>query len=327
MKAQLLGMLAESPIHSGSGQSTSFVDLPVSREAATDHPSIPGSSLKGALLDLARRRWQCRPDASVAADTGASESATDNAPSGATPELLGDKNAAGSASRPRAQRVFGTAGHAGDLVVTDARLLLLPVRSLTSVYAWVTCPYIIERLVRDRARARLPAISNLDMAPLDNIKRGEALFADDGELFLEERQFTHRGRLPAGLLDLVEPLVAHETTRARLSAQIAVLSDHDFAWFARYGLAVSARNQLDPEKKTSENLWYEESLPPDSVLYTLLCARGGDSLDLVSELFEEIPYLQVGGNETVGQGWFAIAQVRPGRADANAAGEPAGGAR
>ena len=54
MKTEILGLLAETSIHSGSGQDAGFVDLPVAREAATDYPVIVGSSFKGALLDRAR---------------------------------------------------------------------------------------------------------------------------------------------------------------------------------------------------------------------------------------------------------------------------------
>lgn len=313
MRAQLLGLLAESLIHAGSGQSASFVDLPVSREAATGHPTIPGSSLKGALLDLARRRW--RPKAPP-----------EGAPASDPADASGDQKKKEQKPRTRAEVVFGTAGHAGDLVVADARLVLLPVRSLTSVYAWVTCPYIIERLVRDHARAGLPVPRALDRVALNEVERGKALFNDGDYQFLEERQFAHQGALPAGLVELVAPLVAHEATRARLGAQMAVLHDHDFAWFARYGLAVAARNHLHEVKKTSENLWYEESLPPDSVLYALLCARGGDSLVQVSGLFEETPYLQVGGNETVGQGWFAVSFAGSSAGGGETANDAAGGA-
>ena len=47
MKTLLYGLLAETSIHPGAGQSSGFVDLPVAREAATDYPVIVGSSLKG----------------------------------------------------------------------------------------------------------------------------------------------------------------------------------------------------------------------------------------------------------------------------------------
>lgn len=49
MSNVILGLLAETFIHSGIGHTEGAIDLPVAREAATDYPYIPGSSLKGAL--------------------------------------------------------------------------------------------------------------------------------------------------------------------------------------------------------------------------------------------------------------------------------------
>ena len=79
-------------------------------------------------------------------------------------------------------------------------------------------------------------------------------------------------------------------------------------WFARYGLAINARNQLDDEKKTSKNLWYEETIPPDSLFYCLLAERGSNALESMKPLFKDRPYLQAGGNETVGYG-FCLTKV------------------
>lgn len=84
-----------------------------------------------------------------------------------------------------------------------------------------------------------------------------------------------------------------------------ILNDDDFTWFARFGLAVQARNVLD-DKKKSENLWYEETLPPDSLFYALIAGRNKDAVTAIESLMTAKPYLQAGGNETVGQGWFAV---------------------
>lgn len=102
------------------------------------------------------------------------------------------------------------------------------------------------------------------------------------------------------------------SVRDFLNERLVVLSDNDFAWFARYGLCVNARNQLDIGKKTSKNLWYEETLPPDSLFYCVLSNRipGCDVLTNVEAKLAEVGYLQVGGNQTVGQGVFAMTAVR-----------------
>ncbi|MEO8495728.1 MAG: type III-B CRISPR module RAMP protein Cmr4, partial [Planctomycetota bacterium] len=152
-------------------------------------------------------------------------------------------------------------------------VILLPVRSLKTQYKWVTCPHLIERLSRDRARDNcLTATPPACATVVDQ----QYLGADDGELFLEERQFsraTPQGDLPEGLIELVRGLIPdqphYQSTRDRIASQLVVISDNDFVWFARYGLAVNARNQLDDVKK-SKNLWYEETIPPDALFYCLL---------------------------------------------------------
>ena len=266
MKAAMLGFLAETPVHPGTGRGMGVVDLPVAREAATDYPVIVGSSLKGALRN---------------------------------------KNNVGVKTK-ESERLFGKADQAGDLIVSDGRLLLLPVRSLTSTYCWATCPHLLERYRRDLKRAGLT--SKLMLPNIESIldKKSVLAVADGEHLFLEERRFAINGQPPDELVDALKPLMLHEETAQRLHKQLVVLHDDAFAWFARYGLAIQARNVLD-EKKKSENLWYEETLPPDTLMYALVASRNGTPTnDLKSIFSDDDPYLQVGGNETVGHGWFAV---------------------
>ena len=262
MKTAMLGFLAETSVHPGTGRGVGVVDLPVAREASTDYPVIVGSSLKGALRDKA--------------------------------ESMGLDDAGAR---------FGKPDHAGDLVISDGRLLLLPVRSLTSSFRWATCPHLIERYRRDRSRAGLPS-----QFKVPDVEHGSVLTLAGGNLFLEERQFTVAGNPAKDLVNSIEHLLLHEETRRRLASKIVVLHDDDFIWFARYGLAIQARNVLSKDgTKKSENLWYEETLPPDTVMYALIAARGDVALDDLNSLFPESdPYVQVGGNETVGHGWFGV---------------------
>ena len=285
MKTAMLGLLAESPVHPGTGRGKGVVDLPVAREAATDYPVLVGSSLKGALRDKFE--------------------------AGRKTQGAGESDIRESAAGP-----FGKPDAAGGLMISDARLLLLPVRSLTESYRWATCPHLIERFRRDLARAGV-----VSRPEIPTVERGEALgsvsagraggYRTDREwMFLEERQFRVADAPQDSLVDAIKNLILHEGTRARVASRLAVIHDHDFSWFARYGLAVQARNVLADGTKRSVNLWYEETLPPDTVMYALIAARDDDSLGTLQELFPATdPYLQAGGNETVGQGWFAVTVV------------------
>lgn len=264
MRHALLGLLAETSVHPGTGRGMGVVDLPVAREAATDYPVLVGSSLKGALKDKAIH------DESFGA---------------------------------QAEQRFGGPNQAGDLLISDGRLLLLPVRSLTKSYFWATCPHILERLRRDQLRAGLG--TNLKVP--DEIKPGQVLSIGNGKLTLEERQFEIYDSPSDDIAEAVEQLILHEDTQKRLRERIAVLHDDDFAWFARYGLSVQARNVLEKGTKKSQNLWYEEALPPDTVMYAIIAGRNAQAVQSLRALFPpDDPYLQAGGNETVGQGWFAV---------------------
>lgn len=277
MSALVLGLLAETPIHPGSGQDDGTVDLPVQREKTTSYPVIPGSSVKGALRDYVRQQ-------------------------------SGDVDA-----------WFGKQDNAGQILVSDGRLLLLPVRSLTGAYRWLTCPHLVERLRRDLQRAGLPhhGPSSPDLRPAKDAPPVLTRGAPGEKLFLEERSFEVTGSVSPELVMAIGILIADDGARARLAGQIAVVGDDDFAWFARYALNVQARNNLDPDRKTSKNLWYEETLPPDSLFYSMLVPRvnkpgsgANAAVDGLYEMVKKRPYLQMGGNETVGQGWFLAKPLR-----------------
>lgn len=278
MKCVMLGLLAETNLHFGAGTQEGAIDLPVARESATGHPVLVGSSLKGSLRDAAEQRWNGR---------------------------------AGGARENDIVRIFGVPDGAGGVIVGDARLLLLPVRSLSSAYKWITCPLVLERLRRDADRC---GFDNFNV-PAVEVAPGNCLGEGENELFLEEREFSFQERLPNGLIDAIGKLIGHDDVRKRLATQLIVLHDDDFDWFARYGLQVIARNALT-EKKTSSNVWYEETLPPDTLLYAVLADRelGGGKLGEAMKLFtgseDARPYLQAGGNETVGQGWMHVKEVQ-----------------
>jgi len=282
MKSLMIGMLAETAIHPGSGRSSGFVDLPVARESTTQYPVIFGSSLKGALKDRAREIW---PDSIT--------------------EIGGKKE---RKLKPEMARLFGRQEGAGDLVVSDAKLLLLPVRSLTGQYKWATCTYLLERIRRDAQRIRYDTMKN-GLKVSGKPDKGKVLANKNENLFLEEREFQVSGNIEDSLINEIKKLINHDEAAKRLSEQLIILNDDDFHWFASYGLQISARNVLDVDTKESKGLWYEETLPTDSLFYTILFLRKDEAAKDVKSLLDNLKYLQVGGNETVGQGWFAMKTV------------------
>lgn len=266
--ARIIGLLAETSLHPGAGQAAGTVDLPVAREGATGLPHVPDSGLKGAL-----RQW--------AEDQGEAKF-----------------------SKADIGKLFGSAedgGGAGLLLISTARLLCLPVRRLDGPYAWVTTPYLLERLRRDGLRTGTEfSVPELEVT-------GEMLVLADGtetRVFLEEYVFCPQPGFDVSAM--ANALIRNPEVAERIARQAAGMSDSEFAWFAANALPVDARNALD-DAKMSKALWYEETLPPDTLLYAVIGWRKQDSL--IARFFEELTasgYLRVGGNETVGQGWLSV---------------------
>lgn len=276
MRSAMIGLVAETSLHPGTEGTGGVIDLPVARERDKGYPVIPGSSMKGAIRYKAEQ-----------------ESGED---------------------KSKVAEIFGEPNQAGGIAVTDARLLLLPMRSLTGHYRWVTCPYLLERFQRD-----LKLINHANLFTLNGqtkLTKGEALALEGGSLYLEEFSFklVAKPEIIDAIVQTLKPLIYHESLRERLSTQMVIISDDDFSYFSQYGLQVNARNVLDDKTKTSKNLWYEELIPSDALFYSLLVARKGqeEHINHVKQLFDNTPYLQVGGNETVGQGWCVVSYLEGG---------------
>lgn len=285
MKFQLLGLYAETSIHAGVGTSTGVIDLPIMREAHTGWPCIFGSAVKGALRAKAEQTRLEALDDVFGPDT---------------------KNAS---------------DHAGALAVGDARLLLLPVRSLTSHFKWVTCPALIRRAVADARRMgrAVPDFALPEIAENAALQTGASAM-----LYLEEFQFQAQQTELQALIAWLAGFVPTESGFAeRLTQQLVVVHDDMFAHLAQYATPVNPHIAIDNSNKTVKSgaLWYEESLPPETVMYITLAAsasrkRSGEIhaeqiLEATLQLFpQDAPYLQLGGNETVGMGWCRISPTQ-----------------
>ncbi|KAF0194310.1 MAG: hypothetical protein FD169_1877 [Bacillota bacterium] len=266
MSGTIIGLLAETNLHPGSGQTAGAIDLPVSRESTTQYPFVAGSSMKGAMRAYFQQ-WRAE----------------------------------------RVDEFFGK-DEAGALIISDARVLLLPVRSLTGHYRWVTCPYLLERFQRDFALCSSKKASFEVPKP----QEGEVIVCEGKDslpkLFVEEFAYTVKTEKLEGVIAAIAPLLHHESMRHRLVEALTIIADTDFKYFAQYGLCIRARNVLDDTTKTSKNLWYEESIPSDTLLYSL-CLPRFPLHKQVQEFLETVtkhPYIQIGGNETVGQGWCVM---------------------
>lgn len=287
MNAKLTFIHALSPLHAGTGQGVGVIDLPIAREKATGIPFLPGSSLKGPLRDLC-------------------SDSTD-------------------AEKQRKKAVFGpetsaASDHAGMAQFSDLRLLLLPVRSLKGTFAWVTSPYLLQRLVRDaksiEANAVCPSIAiSVTGKQCAVVKEASVLKYEGNKVILEDLDLEADEALDAGKWAEWIGERAFGTDKdlpEMLKARLCIVADDVMNFLLGTATEITARIRLDDEKKTvvQGQLWYEEALPAETILSGLLVATAVKATNqekkVVKEVIDEILAahnpVQLGGKATVGRG-------------------------
>jgi CRISPR-associated protein Cmr4 len=289
---------ALSPLHVGTGRSVGIIDLPLMRMRATGIPFVPGSSLKGVLREVHR------PEEGASAKARARHGAIFG-PSRDKPGPAGDE--------PRE--------HAGALVVGDARLLALPVRSFFGTFALATSPMLLTLAGRDLrhpggtdAVPALPAAMSGRAARVSSLTRCANVYTHGGtsKVYLEDLDLEARedSAVEAWAQALARRLPEEE--RELLTRRLVVVDDETMSFLWETATQVDTRVRIDQETGTVDpkHLWSEESLPAETLLLGVMAATRSLNPDApmsASEVLEETlgsegTVLQLGGKATVGRG-------------------------
>jgi len=287
---------ALSPLHAGTGQALDIIDLPIARMRSNKLPFVPGSSVKGVLRDA-----RCHAAKSA---SGAS---------------LDDVLAVFGPESDKADE------YAAALVVSDARLLALPVRSFRGVFAWVTSPLLLGLARRDLlTMGNCPAGKLPGEPPVP--QAGHALCASlaqsvnslNQQVYLEDLDFNVAQDPAAGAwAGFLAPHVL-SAPAGTFASRFLIVPDESMSFLWETATQVDTRVRLDDEKRTVVKgaLWTEESLPPETLLLGLLFGqesrRKGHKLNANQVLNIALPaaeVLQFGGKATVGRGLCRMVPV------------------
>ncbi|MEO5367094.1 MAG: type III-B CRISPR module RAMP protein Cmr4 [Magnetococcus sp. WYHC-3] len=279
----LLGLYTLTPTHYGTGQVTGAVDLPIARNVVTRHPVLPATGIKGVLREQVEKA---------------------------------DKNKAKDLFGPEIEAGNDSGGLvAGALSFTEARLLAYPARALTHAFLHVTCPLILATLDRDlRATGakrhwhveKLPSPHQGAMVSEPSMANQPLVLED---LIFQGDEVVHSAELASMANQFAALLPEEETeTRAWLK-RLVLIPDELFQALLEMAIPVHARVKLTSGKTTDTfngekgNLWYEEFLPSDCLFVALAGARKeANDLTTLRNFSDAFRVLQIGGNETVGNG-------------------------
>jgi CRISPR-associated protein Cmr4 len=297
MESRAYLLQALSPLHVGTGQSVGVIDLPLMRMRSTGIPIIPGSSLKGVLRDASASD-------TVRTDAVFGPRRAKNGPEGDEPSE-----------------------YAGALVVGDARLLALPVRSFVGTFALVTSPLLLTLARRDwggrkgggeapppvpslkKHRARVASLKSC--VCLHQQASGARVYLEDLDLEVDAEDDAVLG---AWAEALQRALPGDE--RELLARRLVLVDDETMSFLWETAMQVDTRVSIDPDTGTAAKgqLWTEESLPAETLLMGVMAASPSwspkqamaASAVLDAALGGQGTMLQLGGKATVGRGWCRL---------------------
>ncbi len=299
-----------SPTHCGIGQTASSVDLPIARNVVTGFPILPATALKGVAREMFERHEKFGKDKTFNEMVNT---------------LFGPDLSSQEAKSNQSADLKAAA-----LSFTEGRMVAYPVRCLSRPFLHVTCPLILENLARD---VRL--LGNFDL-PFPKIKSGLVYVADpalDGQtLVLEDlcyngKSVSHHSDVEAFAGKLGEFFPASESAAAgRLKTGLVIIPDEEFNDLIQRSIPVVARTVLS-KNKTADNLWYEEHLPPDTLFISFTghrrqvslhntgkkddASEGAKPLEVMKQFWDEFSMVQIGGNETIGNGFCIWEMISP----------------
>jgi CRISPR-associated protein Cmr4 len=238
----------------GAGQSVSYVDLPVQRERHTSFPVLWSSGIKGVIRDLASRVWN-------------------------------DKD--------KVETIFGPEDGSSDFAscisITDAKILLYPVRSVKGVFAWITCPFVLKRFKEDlnavveefkhnNQEIQIPDVSDDKIL----VSNSSVLRIDNNQVALEEFVFEVDNSNNQNVDNLAEEIFQflpqleffnnEEEKKKFLKDHLAIVSDNVFRDFVNYAVEIRTRIRIDQALGTVKKgaLFSEELIPSESVFYSFI---------------------------------------------------------
>jgi len=295
-EAKVMFIYTETSLHCGSGTSLGVIDLPIQREKYTDYPVCQASGIKGVVREWFETNGAYKND-------------------------------------DRSKYVFGpdfgrgdSEAFAGAATFTDARLLLFPVRSLNGVFAYTTSRFALSRLKRDLEMVGIKDIKwNIPLDSGDNVLgvSGSKISDKNNKVVLEEYTFNFQSDVDVKAIaewiadNAIPKGTEYEFWRGKAKTDIVVLPDNAFRDFVKLSTEVQARIRINNDTKTVDKgaLFYEEALPSDSLLYSVVMAHDPScdsdkrpnnlkSYTDVMKLLSEIngKRIQFGGDSTIGKG-------------------------
>ncbi|MCD6121242.1 MAG: type III-B CRISPR module RAMP protein Cmr4 [Spirochaetales bacterium] len=275
-----------SPMHAGSETSLGAVDLPIQREKHTGWPHVQASAVKGALRSHFRQNSSDRHLINYIFGLDDDNDKTEDKPEkkdGETTPVL-----------------------PGAISVSDAKLLLFPVRSNIAPFVWITCPAQLKRFKMDMDFIGISQIESIPEVEKDYAIKLTDFKVDNKQIIMEDAVVAIEENKSVLNIDFLNNTFADFDMK-----KIILISDKMYKYIVENATEIQTHIKIDSKTCTASAgaLRYEELLPADSLLYTVVYYDAAfANNDLKAENVRTAVensinrFIQIGGDETLGRG-------------------------
>lgn len=298
-KSMIFFLIAETSIHAGSGEDVGYVDLPIQRNKVTNLPIIQPSEVKGSIREFFEIK-----------------------------QGINDQ---------RISEVFGPedgSEFASAISFSEARVLFFPVKSVKGVFAYITCPLVLNQFLKDAEINLENPIEEFEDGKIlirnsdSIIKIGEQVILNDLPFTVDGRQGLPKIQIEGGKVDIFDFLKdkIYPTTpeysywKDNFPKRAAIVSDDTFTTFTEISTEIITRNKIGEGGVVSGEgggLWNEENLPQETILYSIISAskpykKENNNFKNSDEIINFVKSgihqkrIQIGGHKTVGKGFVLI---------------------
>jgi CRISPR-associated protein Cmr4 len=275
-----------TPLHTGSSSQAGNL-LGIAREAQTELPYIPSSSLRGKI----RSSLEGIPSLKSEAGTFFGERIRD-----------------------------GNQPTEGEVWFADATLLFFPIASFSHQYLWITCPLWLSRWCRWSQNQDIENTIGLWKGELQTSKKKAIASVKGKQVFLQGAILQEEEIIPldvkASYWDAFKE-IPDGNSILDLKEKLVILADQDCAALVEIGLQREVRIALKEDEKvvSGGSFRSEEAIPSETVLFFPWGIKSNKS-DIQTENIRELllqilnDRLQFGGLEGLGRGWTENKTVR-----------------
>lgn len=287
MTTNLAYLYLLSPLHTG-GTSQEGNLVGIAREAHTDFPYLPSSTIRGRLR-AATDPNLCLINLQVTSHLvrGRLSSETDiNQRNQLWGNTIEDVTSGKNENLTQ-----------GILWVGDASILWFPVPSLSHGVVWVTSPFLLRRWLRlTNSTIPIPEVGSFSAGNRNNLYLKDAIFQSrDLHRWENWQQYLPQGN--------------NETNTI---SEALLLSERDCQVLIQSSLWRQVKIKLNEQKNVDGGFRYEEAIPPETLMYfpwgttTTANGNGTQAIESFKSLLTSDRVWQIGGQESLGRGFVEI---------------------